>query len=68
MLLPVRVVPESRSQSRKESLPKQMPCEAPAPVGCGVKSLRSVGSLLHALHAAGTERDRVGTRQLFYDH
>jgi hypothetical protein len=31
----------------------------------GFKYLRLVGSLLHALHEAGTERDRVGNRQLF---
>ena len=56
-----------KKQARKESLLKKMPGEAPAPVVCGFKYLRLVGSLLQALHEAGTERDRVGNRQLFYD-
>jgi Transposase DDE domain len=56
-----------KKHARNESLPKKMPGEAPAPVVCGFKYLRLVGSLLHALHEAGTERDRVGNRQLFYD-
>ena len=33
----------------------------------GVKYVRLVGTLLQALHEAGTERDRAGNRQLFYD-
>lgn len=33
----------------------------------GFKYVRLVGTLLQALHAAGTERDRAGNRQLFYD-
>jgi DDE family transposase len=40
---------------------------APAPVGQGFKYVRLVGTLLQALHEAGTERDRAGNRQLFYD-
>jgi hypothetical protein len=56
-----------KKHARNESLPKKMPGETPAPVVCGFKYLRLVGSLLHALHEAGTERDRVGNRQLFYD-
>lgn len=33
----------------------------------GVKYFRLLGPLLDHLHAAGTERDRAGNRQLFYD-
>lgn len=33
----------------------------------GFKYLRLLGPLLDHLHAAGTERDRAGNRQLFYD-
>lgn len=33
----------------------------------GFKYVRLVGALLETLHSAGTERDRVGNRQLFYD-
>jgi DDE family transposase len=33
----------------------------------GYKYVRLVATLLQALHAAGTERDRAGNRQLFYD-
>ena len=56
-----------KKQAQKESLPKKLPRQAPASMGCGVKYLRLVGALLQALHEAGTERDRVGNRQLFYD-
>ena len=52
---------------QKESLPKHRPGETPVPVVCGFKYLRQVGSLLQALHEAGTERDQAGNRQLFYD-
>lgn len=48
-------------------LTKRVKGEAPAPVGCGFKYFRLVGTLLQALHDAGTERDRAGNRQLFYD-
>ena len=41
--------------------------EAAAPVVRGFKYVRLVGTLLQALHEAGTERDRAGNRQLFYD-
>lgn len=40
---------------------------ASAPVVQGFKYVRLVGTLLEALHDAGTERDRAGNRQLFYD-
>jgi hypothetical protein len=41
---------------------------APAPIVVqGFKYVRLVGTLLQALHEAGTERDRAGNRQLFYD-
>ena len=33
----------------------------------GFKYFRQLGPLLSHLHAAGTERDRAGNRQLFYD-
>jgi hypothetical protein len=56
-----------KKQARKESLLKKMPGETPAPVGCGFKYLGLVGSLLQALHEAGTERDQAGNRQVFYD-
>lgn len=39
----------------------------PAPVVCGFKYVQLVGTLLQALHDEGTERDRAGNRQLFYD-
>jgi DDE family transposase len=41
--------------------------EASPPVVQGFKYVRLVGTLLQALHSAGTERDRAGNRQLFYD-
>jgi hypothetical protein len=41
--------------------------EASSPVVQGGKYVRLVGTLLEALHRAGTERDRAGNRQLFYD-
>jgi hypothetical protein len=41
--------------------------EASAPVVQGFKYVRLVGTLLQALHRTGTERDRAGNRQLFYD-
>ena len=33
----------------------------------GFKYVRLVDTLLQALHEVGTERDRAGNRQLFYD-
>ena len=41
--------------------------EPAAPVVSGFKYVRLVGTLLQALHEVGTERDRAGNRQLFYD-
>jgi hypothetical protein len=41
--------------------------EPAAPVVSGFKYIRLVGTLLQALHEVGTERDRAGNRQLFYD-
>jgi hypothetical protein len=41
--------------------------EASAPVVQGFKYVRLVGTLLQALQRTGTERDRAGNRQLFYD-
>src|SRR5262245_40410283 len=54
--------PMKKKHSWTEALPKQRPGETPAPVVCGFKYLRLVGSLLQALHEAGTERDRAGNR------
>jgi hypothetical protein len=41
--------------------------EPTAPVVSGFKYMRLVGTLLQTLHAGGTERDRAGNRQLFFD-
>lgn len=41
--------------------------DAGVPVVQGFKYVRLVGTLLQALHDAGTERDRAENRQLFYD-
>jgi hypothetical protein len=41
--------------------------ESSVPVVNGFKYVRLVDTLLQALHEAGTERDRAGNRQLFYD-
>jgi hypothetical protein len=45
------------------------PKRAPVPTHDlqGFKDFRVLGPLLDHLHAAGTERDRAGNRQLFYD-
>jgi hypothetical protein len=50
-----------------EKRPQKAPRETPAPVVCGFKYVQLVGTLLQALHEEGTERDRAGNRQLFYD-
>jgi hypothetical protein len=41
--------------------------EAAASVGQGLQYVRRMGTLLQALHSAGTERARAGNRQLFDD-
>ena len=41
--------------------------KASPPVVQGFKYVQLVGTLLQTLHEAGTERDRAGNRQLFYD-
>jgi len=46
---------------------KNVKGESPVPVVNGFKYVRLVGTLLQALHEVGTERDRAGNRQLFYD-
>ena len=46
---------------------KKVPGKTPAPVVSGFKYVQLVGRLLQALHDEGTERDRAGNRQLFYD-
>ena len=48
-------------------LTKKATGDTPAPVVCGFKYVQLVGTLLQALHDAGTARDRAGNRQLFYD-
>ena len=41
--------------------------DRPVPAVQGLKYVRLVGTLLQALHDEGTERDRAGNRQLFFD-
>ena len=41
--------------------------DSPVPAVQGFKYVRLVGTLLQALHDEGTERDRAGNRQLFFD-
>jgi hypothetical protein len=53
--------------SPRGKLTKREKGKAPAPIVSGFKYLRLVGSLVQALHAVGTARDRAGNRQLFYD-
>jgi Transposase DDE domain len=53
--------------SPRGKLTKREKGKAPAPIASGFKYLRLVGSLVQALHAVGTARDRAGNRQLFYD-
>jgi Transposase DDE domain len=47
--------------------PKNAKGDSSVPVVNGFKYVRLVDTLLQALHEAGTERDRAGNRQLFYD-
>src|SRR6476620_10083071 len=47
--------------------PKSAKGERAVSVVNGFKYVRLVDTLLQALHSAGTERDRAGNRQLFYD-
>jgi Transposase DDE domain len=47
--------------------PKSAKGERAVSVVNGFKYVRLVDTLLQALHEAGTERDRAGNRQLFYD-
>jgi hypothetical protein len=47
--------------------PKNAKGERAVPVVQGFTYVRLVDTLLQALHEAGTERDRAGNRQLFYD-
>jgi hypothetical protein len=56
-----------KRQAPRGKLTEKAKGEAGVPVVCGFKYLRLVGSLLQALHDVGTERDRAGNRQLFYD-
>lgn len=46
---------------------KSVPGGSAVAVVNGFKYVRLVGTLLQALHEAGTARDRAGNRQLFYD-
>jgi hypothetical protein len=54
-------------QSPKGKAKKSTVGEVAPPVVQGCKYVRLVGTLLQALHEAGTERDRAGNRQLLYD-
>src|SRR5215470_14829816 len=51
----------------KRKRPKEAKGERSVAVVNGFKYVRLVDTLLQALHEAGTERDRAGNRQLFYD-
>src|ERR1700752_1958152 len=55
-----------KAPSRRER-PQDAKGERAVTVVNGGKYVRLVGTLLQALHAAGTERDRARNRQLFYD-
>jgi hypothetical protein len=55
-----------KAPSRGKS-PKDAKGERSIAVVNGFKYVRLVATLLQALHAAGTERDRARNRQLFYD-
>ncbi len=58
----------TKTQVQKREKPKGKATGVPAsPVVSGFKYVRLVGTLLQALHEGGTERDRAGNRQLFYD-
>jgi hypothetical protein len=59
-------------KTRRERSPKHRelaspPSAATTPAVQGFKYARLLGTLLQQLHWAGTERDRAGNRQLFYD-
>jgi hypothetical protein len=57
-----------KTQMQTREKPKgKVKRESVAPVVSGFKYVRLVGTLLQALHEVGTERDRAGNRQLFYD-
>lgn len=60
-----------KKPQRERSL-KRGELAAPAPAATtpavqGLKYVRRLGTLLQQVHQAGTERDRAGNRQLFYD-
>jgi hypothetical protein len=57
----------NKKQSRMEQTGENVAGKAPTSVVQGFKYVRLVDTLLQALHAAGTERDRAENRQLFYD-
>jgi hypothetical protein len=57
----------NKKQTRLGKAKETRPGEAFPPVVQGFKYVRLVGTLLQALHRVGTERDRAGNRQLFYD-
>jgi Transposase DDE domain len=57
----------NKKQSRLGQTGENVSGKAPTTVVQGFKYVRLVGTLLQALHEAGTERDRAGNRQLFYD-
>src|SRR5882724_2568073 len=57
----------NKKQSRLGQTGENAAGKAPTAVVQGCKYVRLVGTLLQTLHEAGTERDRAGNRQLFYD-
>jgi hypothetical protein len=57
----------NKKQSQVGQTGKNVAGKAPPSVVQGFKYVRLVDTLLQALHAGGTERDRAENRQLFYD-
>src|SRR5258708_5938135 len=57
----------NKKQSRVGQTGENVAGKASPSVVQGLQLVRLVDTLRQALHEAGTERDRVGNRQLFYD-
>jgi hypothetical protein len=57
----------NKTEKRNGKRPTEAKGETVAPTVQGFKYVRLVGKLLQELHTVGTERDRAGNRQLFYD-
>jgi hypothetical protein len=58
---------KKRQMGTREKSQAKAKGEPAVPVVRGFKYVRLVGTLLQARHEVGTERDRAGNRQLFYD-